>query len=149
MHNKHPYHSLRELLIVIPGVIVGLTLLLALFAKSLAPPAPVKLLQVDLAPVAKVEVEVASVAGTQMAKSGEEVVKAVCATCHATGLLNAPKIGDKIAWKARIDQGYATLVKHALMGIRMMPAKGGNSALNEKEIAEAVKFMTNSSGAKF
>ena len=148
MNNKHPYHSLRELLIVIPGVIVGLTLLLALFAKNLAPPlAPVKPLQVDLAPVAKVEV--ASVASTQIEKSGEEVVKTVCATCHATGLLNAPKIGDKIAWKPRIDQGYATLVKHALMGIRMMPAKGGNSALNEKEIAEAVKFMTNSSGAKF
>ena len=148
MHNKHPYHSLRELLIVILGVIVGLTLLLALFAKNLAPPlAPVKPLQVDLTPVAKVEV--ASVAGTQIEKSGEEVVKTVCATCHATGLLNAPKIGDKIAWKPRIDQGYATLVKHALMGIRMMPAKGGNSALNEKEIAEAVKFMTNSSGAKF
>ena len=148
MHNKHPYHSLRELLIVIPGVIVGLTLLLALFAKNLAPPlAPVKPLQVDLTPVAKVEV--ASVASTQIEKSGEEVVKTVCATCHATGLLNAPKIGDKMAWKPRIDQGYATLVKHALMGIRMMPAKGGNSALNEKEIAEAVKFMTNSSGAKF
>src|SRR5262245_32015320 len=32
-----------------------------------------------------------------VAKSGKEVVDAVCGACHLTGALNAPKIGDKAA----------------------------------------------------
>lgn len=82
-------------------------------------------------------------------KSGEEVVKQVCSMCHATGLLNAPKVGDKVAWKPRIAQGYDTLVSHAINGIRSMPARGGNAALTDGEIANAVVNMANQAGANF
>jgi len=44
--------------------------------------------------------------------------------------MNAPKIGDKAQWQPRIAQGYETLVKHALDGIRSNAARGGNPALN-------------------
>ena len=69
--------------------------------------------------------------------------------CHSAGLMNAPKIGDKDAWKPRIAQGYDTLISHAINGIRSMPAKGGNPALTDGEIANAVAEMANAGGANF
>jgi cytochrome c5 len=69
--------------------------------------------------------------------------------CHTSGLMEAPKLGDKNAWKPRIAQGYDTLVNNANKGIRMMPAKGGNSALSDAEVAGAVKYMANEAGAGF
>lgn len=49
----------------------------------------------------------------------------------------------------RIAQGHDTLVTHALKGIRMMPAKGGNADLSDDEVAGAVKYMANEAGAGF
>lgn len=74
-------------------------------------------------------------------KTGEEVFKTVCTTCHTPGLMNAPKFGDKAAWAPRIAQGKDTLYKHALGGIRMMPAKGTCAACTEGEIKKAVDYM--------
>jgi cytochrome c5 len=102
----------------------------------------------NIKPVATVEVAVAD-AGPHVDKSGEEVVKAVCGMCHAAGLMNAPKIGDKGQWAPRIAQGYDVLVSHAINGIRSMPARGGNPALTDGEIANAVAHMANASGASF
>lgn len=91
----------------------------------------------------------APVAVATAGKSGEEVYKAVCAMCHAAGLMNAPKFGDKAQWEPRIKQGYDTLVGNATKGIRMMPAKGGNPALSDAEMAAVVKYMANAAGASF
>jgi cytochrome c5 len=82
-------------------------------------------------------------------QAGAEVYKGVCAACHATGAAGAPKLGDAGAWSARIGQGYDTLVSHAVAGIRAMPAKGGNPDLDDVEVARAVVYMANQSGAKF
>jgi cytochrome c5 len=82
-------------------------------------------------------------------RSGEQIVKEVCQTCHAAGLLNAPKVGDPVAWKPRLAQGEKTLIAHAINGIRAMPAKGGNPSLSDAEVARAVVWMANQSGAKF
>ncbi len=82
-------------------------------------------------------------------KSGEQVYTAACAACHTAGVAGSPKFGDAGAWKARIAQGYDTLVSHAIKGIRGMPAKGGNPNLNDIEVARAVVHMANASGAKF
>lgn len=75
------------------------------------------------------------------AKSGQEVYQQVCAICHAAGVTGAPKDGDKAAWKARIAQGIPTLYTHALGGIRMMPAKGGNTSLSDAEVKAAVDYL--------
>jgi cytochrome c5 len=82
-------------------------------------------------------------------KSGEETYEGVCAGCHNVGAAGAPKNGDKAAWAKRIAQGYNTLVKHAIVGIRGMPAKGGNPELDDIEVARAVAFMGNTVGAGF
>ena len=104
----------------------------------------------NIQPVAKVELVQAVAEGSVSGgKSGEEVYKAVCSMCHQAGMLNAPKFGDTQAWAPRISQGYETLVQHALKGIRSMPAKGGNASLSDAEVAGAVLYMTNSSGANF
>jgi cytochrome c5 len=82
-------------------------------------------------------------------QSGEQVFKAICAACHATGAAGAPKLGDNAAWSARIAAGYDTVLSHALHGLNAMPAKGGNPDLDDVEVARAVVYMANQSGAKF
>lgn len=82
-------------------------------------------------------------------KSGQEVYDAVCTSCHASGALGAPKFDSKADWGGRIAQGYNTLIKHAIEGIRQMPARGGDSDLSDIEVARAVAYMANSAGAKF
>ena len=82
-------------------------------------------------------------------QAGGAVYAAVCAACHDTGAAGAPKTGDNSAWTARLGQGYDTLVKHAIEGIRAMPAKGGNPDLDNIEVERAVVFMANKSGASF
>ncbi len=147
-----------QLMLVIPGAILALTLIIALIAKSASPastPAPAPVIAdtsaavlENIKPVATVVVAAAD-AGPHVDKTGEEVVKAVCSMCHAAGLMNAPKIGDKEAWKPRIAQGQATLISHATNGIRSMPAKGGNSSLSDNEVSNAVVYMANAGGATF
>ena len=81
--------------------------------------------------------------------AGDAVYSANCAACHTSGAAGAPKLGDAGGWAARIGQGYDTLVKHAIEGIRAMPAKGGNPDLDDVEVARAVVYMANSAGGKF
>ncbi|RJG15841.1 c-type cytochrome, partial [Massilia cavernae] len=81
--------------------------------------------------------------------AGDAVYTANCAACHTSGAAGAPKLGDAGGWGARIAQGYDTLVKHAVEGIRAMPAKGGNPDLDDVEVARAVVYMANKSGASF
>ena len=159
MSNEYKGSSLWQLILVIPGAILAFTLIISLIAKSFGvankptaavvePVAAVAPSDANIKPEATVEVAVAD-AGPHVDKSGEEVVKAVCGMCHTAGLMNAPKIGDNGQWAPRIAQGYDVLVSHAINGIRSMPARGGNPALTDGEIANAVASMANASGASF
>jgi len=94
-------------------------------------------------------VPVAAVATAKVEKTGEEVYKAVCAGCHTSGALNAPKLGDNAAWAKLIPEGHAGLTKQAIAGIRQMPARGGNPDLTDTEMSRAVAYLANSAGAKF
>ncbi|WP_026075630.1 c-type cytochrome [Noviherbaspirillum massiliense] len=102
-----------------------------------------------LKPVADEGFTLKDVNAPKQLQAGDAVYKAVCAACHATGAAGAPKVGDNGAWSARISQGYNTLVSHAVNGIRAMPPKGGNPDLDDVEVARAVVYMANQSGAKF
>ena len=82
-------------------------------------------------------------------QTGEAVYTAACSACHAAGIAGAPRTGDAAAWAPRIKQGFDLLVKHAVEGFKTMPPKGGNSSLDSIEVARAVAFMGNQSGAKF
>lgn len=81
-------------------------------------------------------------------KSGEEVFKAQCTTCHTAGVAGAPKFGDAGAWGPRIRQGFDTLVNSALKGKGAMgPQAGGD--FEDIEVARAAAYMANAGGAKF
>jgi cytochrome c5 len=97
-----------------------------------------------LQPVGKLEVGAPAAAAG--ARSGEDVVKAVCAACHATGAAGAPKIGDNAAWAPRLKQGMNGLLANAIKGIRGMPPRGGGADLTDEEVARAVVNMANQSG---
>jgi cytochrome c5 len=105
--------------------------------------------QERVAPAAKVDIRDAN--APRVYKTGEEVFKAVCSACHATGTAGAPKVGDAGAWAPRISEGYDTLLHNALNGKGAMPPRGGASPddYSDFEIARAVVYMANNAGAKF
>jgi cytochrome c5 len=80
-------------------------------------------------------------------KSGEDVFKAQCSACHASGAAGAPKFGDAGAWAARIKNGYDALLNSALKGKGAMGAQGGGD-FDDLEIGRAVVYMANGSGGK-
>jgi cytochrome c5 len=82
-------------------------------------------------------------------KTGKQVVETVCAACHTTGALNAPKMADKAAWGKLIKEGQGKLTADALKGVRQMPPRGGNPDLSDTEFARAVAFMANQAGANW
>jgi cytochrome c5 len=87
--------------------------------------------------------------GARTLQSGEAVYKLACGACHEAGVAGAPKSGDAAGWGPRVKQGFDTLVKHAVEGFKAMPAKGGNADLDPVEVARAVAYMGNRSGASF
>jgi cytochrome c5 len=89
----------------------------------------------------------AATGGVDLAK-GKQVYSSICMACHATGAAGAPKVTDKAAWEPRAAQGVETLVSHAVNGIRGMPAKGGNPALSNSDINNAVYYMLSEAGIK-
>ena len=79
-------------------------------------------------------------------RTGDQIVKAACAACHATGAANAPKIGDNAAWGKLIGRGLNDLLASAIKGKGAMPAKGGVADITDFEIARAIVTMANQSG---
>jgi cytochrome c5 len=80
--------------------------------------------------------------------TGDQVVAQVCSACHGSGVLNAPKLGDKGAWSARKSAagGVDGLLKSALNGKNQMPARGGNPDLTDGEIKAAIEAMLKQTG---
>jgi cytochrome c5 len=103
--------------------------------------------QTRIAPVAKLELVDAS--GPKVFKTGEQVYKAACAGCHDAGAAGAPKFADAAAWTGPNATGLESMVASVIKGKGAMPAKGGNPALDDFEIARAVVYMANSAGGKF
>ncbi len=64
-----------------------------------------------------------------------------CAACHDNAVMGAPKPGVKKAWAARLDHGWDQIVAHSLVDYNSMPAKGGNSSLTDKDIANIAAYM--------
>jgi cytochrome c5 len=79
-------------------------------------------------------------------RGGKEIYDAVCTSCHATGVLDSPKFGDKAAWEARAAGGLDALVASAAKGKGAMPAKGGDPSLSDAELRAVVLYMTKESG---
>jgi cytochrome c5 len=72
---------------------------------------------------------------------GEQIYKQACMACHAAGVANAPKSGDKAAWGPALSTGMDTMVANAIKGKGVMPARGGLASASDKDISDAVHYM--------
>ncbi len=81
--------------------------------------------------------------------SGAAVYNSTCIECHGTGKDKAPRFADPKAWGKLVREGLDDLVPAALNGVRKMPAKGGNAALSDLEVARGVVHMANAGGGRF
>ena len=79
--------------------------------------------------------------------AGEQTYKSACSVCHDAGTAGAPVAGDKSAWASRLEQGIEIMVDHAINGYQgehgYMPAKGGNSSIEDEQVRAAVQYMIN------
>jgi cytochrome c5 len=113
---------------------------------SQAGPSRQELIEKRIKPVGEVTLEgaapVAAVSsGPLAADSGQKRYDATCHTCHATGLLGAPKFGDKAAWASRLADGKETIYTRAIQGYKGMPPKGTCMQCSDAEIRAAVDYM--------
>ncbi len=74
-------------------------------------------------------------------KSAEEIYNTVCMACHATGVLEAPILGDNAAWAPRVEKGMDVLMGSLLNGLNAMPARGGNASLSDDELKATLEYM--------
>lgn len=75
------------------------------------------------------------------AADGRAVYETSCAVCHATGVADAPRFGDRGAWAPRLATGVPALVASVTRGKGAMPPKAGNAKLRGGDIRAAVEFM--------
>ncbi len=140
------------ILVVVLAFVVPITLILLIITLVLSKPSadPAALsapaVAARIQPVGRVEFGGAAGAASGP-RSGEEIVKAACGACHIPGIANAPKIGDQAAWGKLASQGLPALMKVAISGKGAMPARGGVSGLSDLELARAIVYMANQSGA--
>lgn len=159
-HNEHEsvIRTPKQLIVAVAGfflvIVIGIILLVSFVTDTHTAGAGTEsqsaaAVNARIAPVAAEGFTLRDANAPKVLQSAEAVYTAVCAACHTGGLAGAPKITDTAAWGPRIQQGYDTLLKHAIEGIRAMPAKGGNPDLDDVEVARAVVYMANQSGAAF
>jgi cytochrome c5 len=87
--------------------------------------------------------EVAPVAAEPVASrfDAEATYMASCNACHAAGVANAPKLGDKAAWDARMEKGMDAIMVNVMNGINAMPAKGLCMTCSADDLQEIVNYM--------
>ena len=157
MSKQSELKSLLETVFVVIGTLVGAIIIITFATtKSDTEDTTVKVVEnkpveENVQPVAEVKVAENNTATDNNSEensliSGEKISQVNCILCHGAGVMGAPKIGDAAQWEARIAQGKDKLIDHAIKGINMMPAKGGNAALSDEEVAAAVIWMANQSG---
>jgi cytochrome c5 len=82
-----------------------------------------------------------TLAAGALAADGKAVYEATCVACHASGVANAPKLGDKAAWAPRVATGKDALLKSVVGGKGAMPPKAGNANLSDDDIKAAIDHM--------
>lgn len=100
----------------------------------------------NLKPVGNIAVKSNATAGSSKPRSGEKVYNAACTACHTAGIANAPKPDDKAAWESRVALGMDGLLKTAINGKGAMPPRGGNPAVTDEELKNAILYMTKKAG---
>lgn len=82
--------------------------------------------------------------------SGRAIWVENCQNCHLNGREGAPRIKAPSEWAPRLAGGEAKLIANAINGYVTpsggeMPARGGNDALSDDEVAQAVRYILRAS----
>ena len=74
-------------------------------------------------------------------RSGKQIYDQFCFVCHATGVSEAPLLGDRAQWQPRIDKGMDAMLAVSLAGLNLMPPKGACIDCSEAELRAAIQHM--------
>jgi cytochrome c5 len=77
--------------------------------------------------------------------TGQKIYKQSCQACHANGVANAPKPGDKAAWAPRIATGIDAMLAVAKKGKGAMPPKGTCMGCSDDDLKAAIEYMVSQS----
>lgn len=83
--------------------------------------------------------------GLASARDGKEIYDSKCAACHASGLANAPKFGDKAAWAPFAAQGTDGLLATVKSGKNAMPAMGTCADCTDEELKTVIQYIIDAS----
>ena len=129
-------------------LLIGLTSATLITAAAFASETPrEQLIEDNLAPLGDVYImgEDATTSTVTADMTPQERYQATCATCHASGLLGAPRVGNSGDWAPRMAQGEDALVTAAINGIGGMPPRGGCAPTQElcddEGIRQVVEYM--------
>ena len=76
------------------------------------------------------------------AADGKAIVEKACTACHAVGVANAPKIGDKAAWDTRKAKGIDALLVSVKGGLNAMPPGGMCTDCSDDDYKAAIAYMS-------
>ncbi len=84
--------------------------------------------------------------GDEALQYGREMWLENCEGCHGYGIADAPIPMQPDDWKHRVIKDRVLLYKHAIEGFigedySMMPARGGNEKMKDKQVKAAVDYM--------
>lgn len=98
-----------------------------------------------LAPVGTFAAETVAAAPEVVEILEGQAAYASCGACHTAGVAGAPALADKAAWSDRIAKDINELYENAIKGYQgsagYMPPKGGNVALDDQSVRNAVDYM--------
>lgn len=92
-------------------------------------------------------IEPASLGELTAERSGPQVVREHCASCHESGARGAPRIGDLAAWTPFLERGVDHAVRNAIRGHGGMPPRGDRADLTDAELRHAVLAMISPAAA--
>jgi|TARA_B100000700_G_C14677199_1_gene683626 cytochrome c5 len=92
-------------------------------------------------PVGAVHIAGAAAAAPAGALSGEDVYNKACVACHGAGVLGAPRLQNAADWKPRLEQGFDTVLSHAINGFNAMPPRGTCGTCSDDDIKAAIEYM--------
>jgi cytochrome c5 len=118
-------------------------------AQRVAPTGQVNMGGPQIAEASAAGAEESAGGGASELEGGAEVYDAVCASCHQGGVAGAPVIDATAEWSGRLgERGLDTLYDHAINGFNAMPARGGNSALSDEQVQQAVDYILGEAGVQ-
>ena len=143
MTNKqqHSSRTIMTITIAVAAVLVVVVWPLSMMGKGDLTTGASDDAELRIQPVARVEMQKAIVKSDGKPRDGATIYNTVCTACHATGVVGAPKTGDKAAWAPRIATGNAAMLKTATNGKGAMPPRGGAADLSDAELKAAVDYL--------